>query len=81
VHERTIQNRFEVDVYWPGLCVEIDGGGHRRARAQVDDRIKDAALRAAGFVVLRFTEDDIDGRAAWVLAQLAAQQLPRRVAG
>jgi hypothetical protein len=74
-------NGHEVDAYWPGLCVEIDGVGHRRARTQVDDRIKDAALRAAGYVVLRFTEDDVDLRPAWVLTQLTAQQLPRRVAG
>jgi hypothetical protein len=74
-------NGFEVDAYWPGLCVEVDGFGHRRARSKVEDRIKDAALRAAGYMVLRFTEDDVDFRPAWVLAQLAAQQLPRRVAG
>jgi hypothetical protein len=74
-------NGFEVDAYWPGLCVEVDGFGHRRARSKVEDRIKDAALRAAGYTVLRFTEDDVDFRPAWVLAQLAAQQLPRRVAG
>ena len=46
-----IVNGFEVDAYWPGLCVEIDGAGHRRARTQVDDRIRDAALRAAGYTV------------------------------
>jgi hypothetical protein len=74
-------NGLEVDAYWPGLCVEVDGFGHRRARSQVDDRIKDAALRAAGYTVLRFTEDDLDFRPAEVLAQLTAQQLPRRVAG
>jgi hypothetical protein len=74
-------NGFEVDAYWPGLCVEIDGFGHRRASSKVEDRIKDAALRAAGYTVLRFTEDDVDFRPALVLAELAAQQLPRRVAG
>jgi Protein of unknown function (DUF559) len=74
-------NGFEVDAYWPGLCVEIDGPGHRRARTKVDDRIRDAALRAAGYVVIRFTEGDVDFRPEKVLAQLAAQQLPARVAG
>jgi very-short-patch-repair endonuclease len=74
-------NGFEVDAYWPGLCVEIDGYGHRRERTQVDDRIKDAALRAAGYTVLRFSEDAIAFEPESVLAQLAAQQLPRRVAG
>jgi very-short-patch-repair endonuclease len=74
-------NGFEVDAYWPGLCVEIDGYGHRRERTKVDDRIKDAALRAAGYTVLRFSEDAIDFAPEMVLAQLAAQQLARRVAG
>jgi very-short-patch-repair endonuclease len=76
-----IINGFEVDAYWPGLCVEIDGPGHRRARTQADDRIRDAALRAAGYTVIRFTEDDVDFRPEKVLAELAAQQLPARVAG
>ncbi len=74
-------NGFEVDAFWPGLCVEVDGVGHRRKRSQVDDRIRDAALRAAGFVVLRFREEDLNERPGWVLAQLAAQELPARVTG
>jgi very-short-patch-repair endonuclease len=78
----TIVNGFEVDAFWPpALCVEIDGYGHRRARTQVEDRLKDAALRAAGYTVLRFSEDSIDFTPERVLAQLAAQQLPARVAG
>jgi very-short-patch-repair endonuclease len=76
----TIVNGFEVDAYWPGLCVEIDSPLHERTRTQVDDRIRDAALRAAGYTVLRFRDTDIDRRPAWVLAQLAAQQLPGRIA-
>jgi very-short-patch-repair endonuclease len=73
-------NGFEVDLYWPGLCVEIDGPPHERARTQVDDRIRDAALRAAGYVVLRFSEDDLNHRPAMVLTELAAQQLAAGVA-
>jgi very-short-patch-repair endonuclease len=65
-------NGFEVDLYWPGLCVEIDGPPHERPRTQVDDRIRDAALRAAGYTVLRFDEDDLNQRPAWLLAELAA---------
>jgi very-short-patch-repair endonuclease len=72
---------FEVDYSWPELCVEIDGPGHERPRSKVDDRIRDVALRARGITVLRFKEADIDERPEWVLAQLAAQQLPRRIAG
>jgi very-short-patch-repair endonuclease len=73
-------NGFEVDFYWPGLCVEIDGPPHMRPRTQVDDRIRDAALRAAGYVVLRFSEDDLNFRPAAVLAELAPQQLAAGVA-
>ena len=53
---------------------------HARARTQVDDRIRDAALRAAGYTVLRFSEDDLNDRPALVLAELAAQQLAAGVA-
>ena len=76
-----IVNGFEVDISWPGLVVEIDGIGHERPRSEVDDRIRDAALRAAGYTVLRVREEDLNLRPARVLEQLAAQQLPRRVAG
>ena len=66
-----IVNGFEVDFVWPGLVVEIDGPAHRRARTQVDDRIKDAALQAGGFTVIRFTETDLDDRPGEVLRQLS----------
>jgi very-short-patch-repair endonuclease len=68
----TIINGFEVDAYWPGLCVEIDGPNHRRARTKTDDRIRDAALRAAGYTVLRFTEDDVETKPDKVLETLTA---------
>jgi very-short-patch-repair endonuclease len=76
----SIVNGFEVDFYWPGLCVEVDGGHHARKPSQVDDRIRDAALRAAGYTVLRFGEDDLNERPAMVLAELATQQLAAGVA-
>lgn len=66
----TIVNGFEVDAYWPGVCVEIDGPSHLRARTQTDDRIRDAALRAAGYTVLRFSEDDVENHPEQVLAVL-----------
>jgi very-short-patch-repair endonuclease len=61
---------FEVDFAWPRVVVEIDGPGHRRARTKADDRIQDAALRAAGFTVIRFTEADVDHRPEMVLQTL-----------
>ena len=76
----TMVNGFEVDFYWPGVCLEIDGPPHERPRTQVDDRIRDAALRAAGFVVLRFSEDDLNERPAMLLSEVASQQLAAGVA-
>jgi hypothetical protein len=61
---------FELDFRWPGLNVEIDGEHHDRPRSQRDDRIQDAVLRANGFVVLRFREQDLD-RPDEVLRRLA----------
>jgi very-short-patch-repair endonuclease len=73
----TIVNGFEVDLFWPPrLCVEVDGPPHLRPRSKVDDRIRDAALRAAGYVVLRFSEDDLNDRPGMVLAALAAVTTP-----
>ena len=76
-----IINGFEVDAYWPGLCVEIDGPatGGRARRPTTGSRTRRCGPRATS--VLRFTEDDVDFRPEKVLAQLAAQQLPARVAG
>lgn len=65
-----VVNGFEVDYTWPKVVVEIDGPGHRRARTRIDDAIEDAALRAAGYTVIRFTEDDVDHRPALVLERL-----------
>jgi very-short-patch-repair endonuclease len=61
---------FEVDFAWPHLVVEIDGPHHNRARSKADDRVKQAALQAAGYTVLRFTERDVDERPAEVLDAL-----------
>jgi very-short-patch-repair endonuclease len=63
---------FEADFVWPRLVVEIDGPHHRRARTKADDRIMDAALRAAGYTVLRFTEHHVETEPGRVLAAVAA---------
>jgi very-short-patch-repair endonuclease len=49
---------IEVDCYFPShrLVVETDGWEtHRTRKAFEDDRAKDAALTAAGYIVVRFT--------------------------
>jgi hypothetical protein len=50
---------FEVDFAWPGVVVEVDGPGHERARTRRQDRLRDAALKRAGFSVMRVTEQDL----------------------
>lgn len=57
----------EVDMIWPdaGLIVEIDGGAvHSTTRAFHEDRRRDRALAAQGFVVVRVTEADLANPAA-----------------
>jgi hypothetical protein len=65
---------FEVDCHWreQRLVVEIDGPGHARPRSRRTDKRRDAALRAAGYRVLRFTDEDIDERPDWVVRRTVA---------
>jgi hypothetical protein len=67
---------FEVDFHWPGLklAVEIDGPGHGRPRTRREDVAKAAALAAAGYALLRFTDEDVHQRPRRVLA--AIEQTP-----
>lgn len=62
---------FIVDFYCAEtrLVVEADGGGHGGLR----DGQRDAALRDAGFTVLRFWNSDIIGNRPAVLQSIAAQ--------
>jgi very-short-patch-repair endonuclease len=67
---------FEVDFYWPAqrLIVEIDGFRyHSTRRAFEHDHRKDAALRALGFTVLRFTYHQLESTPLLVIAQLARE--------
>ena len=41
------------------LIVEVDGITHHNAEAAARDRCRQAVLEAAGFTVLRFTDEDI----------------------
>lgn len=64
---------FEVDFHWPArrLVVEIDGGQHERPRTRAEDARRDAALRAAGYAVLRFADVELALRPEAVLSALA----------
>lgn len=63
---------IETDFAWPDrkLIVEIDGPGHDRPIVQRDDARRTAALRAAGWTVLRFTTDEVEQRPERVVARL-----------
>jgi very-short-patch-repair endonuclease len=65
---------YEVDFLWrkERVVVEVDGYAfHATPRAFVTDRRRDAELTAAGYRVLRFTWDDLDGDRLPVIARLA----------
>ena len=62
-----------VDAHWPDhkLVVEIDGPGGHRSPAQLQrDHQRDLELRAAGYVVLRYTERQLIETAAAVAADI-----------
>jgi len=51
----------EVDFRWPDrkLVIEIDGSGHGRQRTRREDDLRDRVLKTHGWVVLRFSEDQL----------------------
>lgn len=64
-----------VDRYWPdaGLVAEVDGRvWHSREAAMAKDRARDRAAAAAGLVVLRFLDQEIDDCPELVVADLVA---------
>jgi very-short-patch-repair endonuclease/predicted transcriptional regulator of viral defense system len=66
---------YEVDAVWPAqrLVVEVDGhGAHGHQAAFERDRAKDQALVAAGYVVVRFTWNQLTQRPLLVAARVAA---------
>jgi hypothetical protein len=73
---------FERDFHWPELklAVEIDGAGHTRTPVREADRSRDETLAAAGYTVLRFTDDDVKFRPMDVLTRLRtrAPHVPTR---
>ncbi len=65
---------FEVDAVWAAerLVVEVDGyGAHGHQAAFERDRAKDQALIAAGYVVVRFTWNQLTRRPFVVVARIA----------
>jgi very-short-patch-repair endonuclease len=77
---------FEVDFQWPEHClvVEVDGPHHQRPRVKREDAARDRVLRAAGYRVLRFPDEDVYERPDEVrrrtVAALASNPGGRRAA-
>lgn len=52
------------------LVIEVDGVTHAWEETIEKDRLKDEQLTAAGFYVLRFTDDDVLKRINWVIESI-----------
>jgi very-short-patch-repair endonuclease len=67
---------IEVDFFWPdrALCVEVDGHGHGRSPTQREDKLKQRLLKALGYTVLRFGEEEIGRSVIARLQQALAAQ-------
>lgn len=64
---------IEVDAFWPelGVVVELDGvQGHATPAQVVRDRRRDLRLRAAGYIVLRYSYDQVINDPEALLADL-----------
>jgi very-short-patch-repair endonuclease len=82
----TLEPYVRADLVWhdAALVVEIDGADHRTKTKYADDRRRDIALHLAGYMVLRFTNDQVLSDTTWVAAiieelhnrRLAAKELP-----
>jgi very-short-patch-repair endonuclease len=67
-----LANSIRVDLVWPRekCVVELDGPDHLDMDKYAADRVRDRALQRAGFLVLRYTNDEVLGDVARVLDEL-----------
>ena len=67
-----LSNPIRVDIIWPRekCVVELDGPDHLDTDKYAADRARDRALQRAGFLVLRYTNDEVLGDVARVLDEL-----------
>jgi very-short-patch-repair endonuclease len=61
---------FDFGWYSARLLIEIDGSIHERADVRANDKAKTVHAIANGFRVLRFVNNDVWDRPAWVVAQV-----------
>jgi very-short-patch-repair endonuclease len=64
---------FDFACYGARLLIEIDGSIHERADVQLNDKAKTIYAATQGFRVLRFQNNDVWDRPAWVLAEVRAR--------
>lgn len=62
VRQQHAVDRYRIDFAWPDvmLALEVDGWHHRSPEGAAHDALRDAVLRAAGWLVVRV--DDRHGR-------------------
>ena len=67
-----LANAIRVDLVWTRekCVVELDGPDHLDTDKYAADRVRDRALQRAGFLVLRYTNDEVLGDAARVVDEL-----------
>ncbi len=63
---------FDFGDYSARLLIEIDGSIHRLPDVQANDRAKEIYAVTHGFRVLRFANNDVWDRPAWVVSQVRA---------
>ncbi|MCG5433220.1 endonuclease domain-containing protein [Mycobacterium sp. MYCO198283] len=78
VDAQPLRPPIRVDLLWPAerCVVELDGPDHRTALKYADDRRRDTTLVVGGYVVLRFTNDDVVDD-PWRVAAMIEQVLTR----
>ena len=74
---------FEVDFVWRELrlAVEVDGPGHAEVARMRDDRAKEMALRAAGYDLLRYADEQVKRQSREIGAELRRQIAHRQRTG
>ena len=75
-----LANPIRVDLIWPRekCVVEVDGPDHLVPDKYAADRARDRALQRAGFLVLRYTNDEVLDDVARVLDDLERFLMDRR---
>lgn len=67
-----LSNPIRVDLIWRAelLIVELDGNDHLEPKKYARDRARDRMLQAAGFFVLRFTNDEVAADFARIASEI-----------